>query len=56
MTDPANTSPKRKPDQSSAPDQLTPQEIESLKQDAKDAGEKLHELWKESPCGQQNKE
>ena len=52
MTDPTGTSPKRKPDQSSAPDPLTPPEIESLKQDAKDAGEKLHEMWKENPLNQ----
>ena len=56
MKEPTNTSQKQKPGQSSAPEQLTPQEIESLKQDAREAGKKLHELWKENPLDNQNKD
>jgi len=55
MTDPTNISPKQKQDQSSAPEPLTPQEIESLQQDAREAGKKLHELWKENPVNQEKK-
>ena len=53
MTEPTDTSARRKPGQSLTPGQLTPQEIELLKQDARQAGEKLHELWKEHPINQQ---
>ena len=56
MADPMDTSAKRKPGQSLMPGQLTPQEIESLKQDAEEAGRKLHELWKQEPFDQQKKD
>ena len=52
MKEPIDTSAKQKPGHSSGQGQLTPQEIESLKQDAKEAGEKFHELWKEQPFSQ----
>ena len=56
MTEPIDISANQKPGHSSVPGQLTPQEIESLKQDAKEAGEKFHDLWKEHPFDQQKED
>ena len=56
MTELTDTSAKQKPGHSSALGQLTPQEIELLKQDTKAAGEKLHELWKEHRFDNQNED